>query len=51
MAIRFAFSSWRCRKTARIRVLLTSRITMGRRIFLPADAVTAVMLPGNDISL
>jgi len=48
-ALRFAFSSWRCRDTPWVQALLASKIKMGRRVFFPADAVAAVMLRGDSI--
>ena len=42
--LRFAFSSWRCQDTPWVQALLPSKITMGRRVFFPADAVAAIML-------
>ena len=48
-ALRFAFSSWRCQDTPWVQALLASKITMGRRVFFPADAVAAIMLQKGSV--
>ena len=48
-ALRFAFSSWRCQDTPWVQALLASKITMGRLVFFPADAVAAVMLQKGSV--
>ncbi len=48
-AMRFAFSSWSCRETPWVRALLAGKITMGRRVFFPADVVAAVMLQSDSV--